>query len=255
MDAGPRQPGLMSARPSRSNGGANHRRHPRRNGFTLLELLIVIAIAALLLGLLLPSLSGARNNAALLKCQANLREWSHAAILYALDNEGCLPRRGQGAQATTNISRAADWFNALPPLLGMESFTQLKSRGQAPSPGDRTLWVCPKATPVTVENYFAYAMDMWLCTWQDPRPDRIDRVAPTDRQVFMSEGTGGYCSVLPSTHSYSPVARHADLLNVTFLDGHVSAFSRDYVGCGTGDPKRPELAWIVPNSTWPGPSE
>ncbi len=226
-----------------------------RSGFTLIELLVVIAIIAIVVGILMPAMSGARNSSTTLRCQANLRQWAQAVIIYAQDNEGCLPRRGQGAQPTTNIVRSADWFNALPPLLGQQPYSELASAGQTPRPGDRSLWMCPWATPIMSENYFAYAMNMYLSTWQNPLPDRIDKVAPTDRQVFLTEGPGAYCSVLPSNQPYSPVARHDDKINIAFLDGHVARFAGRYAGCGVGNQFHGDVRWVVPNSTWSGPSE
>ena len=72
--------------------------------------------------------------------------------------------------------------------------------------------------------------------------------------VFMAEGIGVQCSVLPSDQKYSPDPRHGGMVNVAFLDGHVKAFDGDYVGCGTaGIPDRPDICWIVPDSAWSGP--
>ncbi|MBE7506189.1 MAG: prepilin-type N-terminal cleavage/methylation domain-containing protein [Planctomycetia bacterium] len=226
-----------------------------RHGFTVIELLVVFAIVAILLGILMPALSSARHGSMSLRCQTNLRQWAQSVIMYAQDNDGSLPRRGQGAQPTTNIVRPADWFNALPPLLGLKPYSALASDGQLPKPGDRSLWMCPRATPAATEHYFAYAMNMYLSTWQNPLPDRIDKVAPTDRQVFVTEGPGAYCSVLASRQAYSPVARHDAQINIAFLDGHVARFAAQYAGCGVGDQFHGDVRWVVPNSTWSGPSE
>src|SRR5262249_38087123 len=157
-----------------------------------IELLTATAIVALLIGLLLPSLTAARQSANDLKCRSNLRQWAVAAILYAHDNEGFLPRRGQGVQPTSNIDRPEDWFNALPPLLGQETYCDLVRAGHAPRPGDRSIWMCPSAASVDAANYLAYGMNMWLSTWQASQPDRLDAVGPVERQVFMADGPGGY---------------------------------------------------------------
>lgn len=59
----------------------------RRNGraFTLIELLVVIGIIALLLAILMPSVSGAREQGRRTYCLANLRSIGQAAVSYATD--------------------------------------------------------------------------------------------------------------------------------------------------------------------------
>jgi prepilin-type N-terminal cleavage/methylation domain-containing protein/prepilin-type processing-associated H-X9-DG protein len=66
---------------------------PRR-GFSLVELLVVIGIIAILIAILLPTLSRARENANLVRCQANLRTIYNAAQIHANDHQGFLPAAG-----------------------------------------------------------------------------------------------------------------------------------------------------------------
>lgn len=222
--------------------------------FTLVEVLTVVGIVAVLGGVLIPSLLTARQAARTTACQSNLRQWATAVVIYANSNSGYLPRRGQGAQPTAIIDRPSDWFNALPPILGLARYAELSERKRIPRPKDASIWMCPEAVDAEEENYFAYAMNMLLSTWNAPRPDRIDRVAPPSVQVFMADGPGPYCSILPADRPYSPVARHRGYVNLNFLDGHAARFAGHYVGCGSGDPSRGDVRWRVPNSPWPGPS-
>lgn len=78
------QPPDSTPRPTSSARGDD-------DGFTLIELLVVITIIAILLGLLLPALSRAKEQARLTQCLGNLRQIGMGMTMYIDDNNRRFP--------------------------------------------------------------------------------------------------------------------------------------------------------------------
>ena len=68
-----------------------------RRGFSLIEILVALGILAILLAILLPTLSRARESARRVSCQSNIRQLAQAWMLYNVDSRGGLCSADDGA--------------------------------------------------------------------------------------------------------------------------------------------------------------
>jgi len=85
------------------------------DGFTLVELLVVISIIALLMAVLLPALTKARTQAKRIMCLSGMRQLVTAWMAYAENNDGKLVNGGQVAIPPAVVTEPY-WCTPLPPL-------------------------------------------------------------------------------------------------------------------------------------------
>jgi prepilin-type processing-associated H-X9-DG protein/prepilin-type N-terminal cleavage/methylation domain-containing protein len=78
-----------------------------RSAFTLVELLVVIGIIALLISILLPSLSKANEQAKRIACASNVRQFCTALLMYADENKGRLMDVGNHNKQWNNSGNTA----------------------------------------------------------------------------------------------------------------------------------------------------
>lgn len=199
------------------------RLHPVRSSvgaFTLIELLVVLSIISVLVALLLPALSKARESSRSLQCQANQRQVAAAMMMYSDSYDGQLLPNQLGPPLYY-------WQQGLQYFLDGRVFLDVFPRGQRP----RGMWACPASQMVTAEtgpiihagdfgkNHFIAGNDSRDIQHLSDltRPSIIMNTADSDNKDM--HGT-----VLAPNHVWGMLPRHdgARLVNRTFWDGHVS---------------------------------
>lgn len=124
-----------------------------RHAFTLVELLVVIGIIAMLISILLPTLSSARQSANKLVCASNMRQVGQAAVFYANDNEGSLCYSFY--QPPSGLAEDRYWWvDQFHHYLDESAGAFDSDRNQNNSLGSRSLFMCSEAPSQLTEPFW-----------------------------------------------------------------------------------------------------
>jgi prepilin-type N-terminal cleavage/methylation domain-containing protein/prepilin-type processing-associated H-X9-DG protein len=213
---------------------------PRRRAFSLLELLCVIAVIAIVAGILFPVFWNAREKARQTRCLVNLRQIGVALRLYAEDHDGV--STAAIYQERRGAPHLGFWYDAIQPYVRSREILLCPSdrdRGRRPSsyawPFPHHAYRYTQPDEPRVGNPAAFSLDWW------ERPAEVMGITESvfawpERFVF-SQFVG--CPVadrerhVPAHRSngYTPYSnvddRHAGGVHALFLDGHAAWRHRD----------------------------
>ncbi len=147
--------------------------YPGQRCFTLLELLVVIAVIVILAGLLLPTLGKAKSKAQGAQCLSNLRQHILVLQMYAGDNREQLPFSHtcvipQPDDKFAWVQGWMDWLDPGKPDNWDSSLHVAKSPVMRYLGNSLAVWKCPADTSTGLRNgqdvprVRSYSMDPWV---------------------------------------------------------------------------------------------
>jgi len=191
----------------------------RKQAFTLVELLVVVAILALLIALVVPGVSRGLERTRSTACVANLRTLGQGTMAYVLDHRDQIPFQQNGGQGSGYAN--PPWFNLLAPYAGAVVQSQISLvRGTDKS------FRCP-----TQRGNFAISYGPSSgCLLDGPRLYFSRVRQPTVKAWLIDVPVGNvyfFNPGLPSANWSAP--RHDDGVNVLFFDGRVQWLSKEEI--------------------------
>lgn len=223
----------------------------RARAFTLIELLIVVAIIALLIGILLPALSKSRQVGRATACLSNMHALAQSIQMYADSNDGRLPAVGLAHGGSVDEGNA--WINSAATEIGIEKVTRC--------PADESRYWITEYGATGQRRRLSYATNYYTVGTLEGFEEfnNLTRITRPSTTIFWVELTeeGDFSvadHVHPETWFTNPltlaqremqIKRHLGKANYGFVDGHAEPHRfEDTYGIDLANSAFPNIAWI-----------
>lgn len=225
-----------------------------RNGFTIVELLAVIAIISILVVMIAGSLDLIRKKAGAATCLGNLRQIAAASALYASDNDGYIAPIMIDQRNEQNGIVSSRWWIELAPYLPYKPVSNINSPNlqNEPKPvGGERVYVCPSNSR-TISRGGAYVNylgiinasgNTYIPFLKETRRKLVSFRAPLSSLPYLIDGyasdfygtihphavdlmlpleeiRGDINASDPSAGVFKPI--HGNSINILYLDGHAA---------------------------------
>lgn len=210
-------------------------------GWSLVELMVVIAILAILAGVTLPALTGVKKRAHNMLCQHHLKQWGMATHLYATDFEGWLPKDG----SSNGQSKFGGWYISLPPYLNLPPYSQWPGRTNLHARPGISPYLCPANLKISDgKNLFHYCLNRSVNGSGAGNQVNISHIRNPASLIWLFDN-GKKAGVASAANLHTNI--HPSGPNILVLDGHVESVKRHdmmYNKENKLNPLIPGLHWL-----------
>lgn len=240
-------------------------RYGRNQGFTLVELLVVIGIIALLVSILLPALNAARRASRQVACLSQMRQVGLMMIDYANSYNGHFPL----LFATPPTLNYGVWNNWISMIVNPKIYNSAGE--QTPPDFARNLFRCPSYIPTTgnelIERTYAINISEWgsdVYPWQGIPGMKLSQVKNASQKAMVFDiwciipnlplplfkpdtmmWAAYYDSLIPIKDINYIKAPHSSkdryATNIAFVDGHCENVAYVSTSSGGGGWMLPEM--------------